>query len=103
MINIKYHIIHRKVILSFLIIPGNSSEEVFQYLLEKGYIVRAFPNGIRITIGTEQENEELFRAIVEGNHLVKQLERLGSEKMREKETCFINWGRSNWRFGSSCD
>ena len=49
----------------FFNIPGKSSEEVFQYLLEKGYIVRAFPNGIRVTIGTEKENEGIRQLLKE--------------------------------------
>ncbi|MCR2820190.1 histidinol-phosphate transaminase [Lederbergia panacisoli] len=49
----------------FINIPGATSEEIFQYLLEKGWIVRAFPNGIRITIGTEDENEELMKLLAE--------------------------------------
>ncbi|WP_257351970.1 histidinol-phosphate transaminase [Pseudalkalibacillus decolorationis] len=34
-----------------------SQQEVFQYLLQRGYIVRPIRDGIRITIGTEEENE----------------------------------------------
>ncbi|MBS4222154.1 histidinol-phosphate transaminase [Lederbergia citrea] len=47
----------------FVNIPGKTPQEVFQYLLEKGWIVRAFPNGVRITIGTEQENDELIKLL----------------------------------------
>ncbi|MEK3886076.1 histidinol-phosphate transaminase [Bacillus sp. FSL K6-3431] len=47
----------------YLNIPGKSSGEVFQFLLEKGFIIRPFPEGVRITIGTEQENKELLQHI----------------------------------------
>ncbi|HLU23432.1 histidinol-phosphate transaminase [Lederbergia graminis] len=49
----------------FIKIPGMSSQDVFQYLIEKGWIVRAFPNGIRITIGKEEDNDELMRLLKE--------------------------------------
>lgn len=49
----------------FMQFPGKTSDEVFQYLMKKGWIVRAFPNGIRITIGKEEENEGLFQALTE--------------------------------------
>lgn len=44
----------------FIRVPGKESADVFQYLLENGFVVRPFPNGIRITIGTKKQNEELF-------------------------------------------
>lgn len=47
----------------FISIPGKESAEVFQDLLERGYTVRPFPNGVRITVGTKEENEELFELI----------------------------------------
>ncbi|MBS4217353.1 histidinol-phosphate transaminase [Bacillus sp. FJAT-49711] len=49
----------------FINIQGVSSGEIFQTLLEKGWIVRAFPNGIRITVGKEDENEELMKLLAE--------------------------------------
>ncbi len=55
----------------YINIPGKSSEEVFQHLLERGFIVRAFPKGVRITVGREQENKELLEQI-EKMILVKQ-------------------------------
>lgn len=44
------------------------SDEVFQALLKKGYIVRSgnalgFPTHLRITIGTEQQNEEIIEIL----------------------------------------
>ena len=45
-------------------------DKVFQYLLEKGYIVRSgkalgFPTSVRITVGTEEQNEGLLKVINE--------------------------------------
>jgi histidinol-phosphate aminotransferase len=45
-------------------------DEVFQYLLQKGYIVRSgqalgFPTSVRITVGSKQENEGLMVIIKE--------------------------------------
>jgi histidinol-phosphate aminotransferase len=47
--------------------PGN---EVFDFLLKRGYIVRSgealgFPTCARITIGSEEQNEELFSMLEE--------------------------------------
>lgn len=44
------------------------AQEVFQYLLERGYIVRSakglgFPTSVRITVGSKEENEGLMEAI----------------------------------------
>ncbi|RST73917.1 histidinol-phosphate transaminase [Siminovitchia acidinfaciens] len=47
----------------FVSFPGKESMGVFQYLLERGFTVRPFPNGVRITVGTEEENRELFELI----------------------------------------
>jgi histidinol-phosphate aminotransferase len=46
------------------------SDKAFQFLLEKGYIVRSgkalgFPTCVRITVGTEEENEGLLKVINE--------------------------------------
>ncbi|MFS0863566.1 histidinol-phosphate transaminase [Fredinandcohnia sp. 179-A 10B2 NHS] len=47
-----------------------SGNDVFQYLLERGYIVRSgnalgFPTCVRITIGTEQQNNEIISLLNE--------------------------------------
>ena len=44
------------------------SDEVFQYLLQKGYIVRSgkalgFPTSVRITVGSAEQNEGLLKNI----------------------------------------
>nr|WP_249317028.1 histidinol-phosphate transaminase [Bacillus sp. FJAT-50079] len=49
----------------FINIPGKTSGEVFQYLLERGFIVRPFPTGIRITVGAEKDNDELKQLLKE--------------------------------------
>ncbi len=49
----------------FIEVEGITGAELFQCLLEKGYIVRPFPTGIRITVGTSQENEELLKLLEE--------------------------------------
>lgn len=46
------------------------ADHVYQYLLEKGYIVRSgnslgFPTSVRITVGTREQNEGLLNAISE--------------------------------------
>jgi histidinol-phosphate aminotransferase len=45
-------------------------DQVFQYLLEKGYIVRSgkalgFPSSVRITVGSYEQNEGVLKAISE--------------------------------------
>ncbi|GAE34564.1 histidinol-phosphate transaminase [Halalkalibacter akibai] len=56
---------------NFILIDFNrSGDEVFDYLLKKGFIVRSgqalgFPTCARITVGTDQENEELFSVLEE--------------------------------------
>lgn len=47
----------------FVSFPGKESTEVFQYLLERGFTVRPFPTGVRITVGAEAENNALFNLI----------------------------------------
>ncbi|PGZ90827.1 histidinol-phosphate transaminase [Bacillus sp. AFS029533] len=45
---------------NFIFVSLENSQEIFKDLESKGYIIRAFPNGIRITIGTAAENEGLI-------------------------------------------
>ena len=48
---------------NFILIDfGTSGDEVFQYMLEKGYIVRSgnalgFPTSVRVSIGTKEQNK----------------------------------------------
>ncbi|WP_226672944.1 histidinol-phosphate transaminase [Rossellomorea aquimaris] len=44
---------------------GVSGDEVFQYLMSKGYIVRSgealgFPHSVRVTVGSHEQNEEVI-------------------------------------------
>jgi len=51
---------------NFLMVKlDRSGDEVFQALLKQGIIIRpvGFPNTIRVTIGTEQENREFIAAM----------------------------------------
>lgn len=51
---------------NFILIDfGTSGDEVFQYLIERGYIVRSgnalgFPTAVRVTVGSKEENSELI-------------------------------------------
>jgi histidinol-phosphate aminotransferase len=45
---------------NFIFVPTPNSQEIFKNLESKGYVIRAFPNGIRISIGTAAENEGLI-------------------------------------------
>lgn len=56
---------------NFILIDFNTDgQEVFQFLLERGYIVRSgtalgFPTGIRVTVGSKEQNEGVIKAITE--------------------------------------
>lgn len=45
---------------NFIFVPLENSQEIFKELESKGFIIRPFPTGIRITIGTAAENEGLI-------------------------------------------
>ena len=62
---------------NFLLVEVNDSKEVFDYLLEKGFLVRYFgqegplANHIRISIGTKEDNQrviQVIRDVVEGQN-----------------------------------
>ncbi|MBP0726155.1 histidinol-phosphate transaminase [Bacillus sp. RG28] len=58
---------------NFIFMEVENSGEVFEKLQSKGYIIRAFPQGIRITIGSKEENEELIYHLKEVlNHKIIQ-------------------------------
>jgi histidinol-phosphate aminotransferase len=56
---------------NFILIDfGTSGDEVFQYLLERGYIVRSgnalgFPTSVRVTIGSEEENNGVIEIMTQ--------------------------------------
>jgi histidinol-phosphate aminotransferase len=63
---------------NFILIDfGVSGDEVFQYLMSKGYIVRSgealgYPQSVRITVGSPDQNEELISLMKEFLALVRQ-------------------------------
>ena len=54
---------------NFILIDfGTSGDEVFQYLLERGYIVRSgnafgFPTSVRVTVGSTEENNGVMEVM----------------------------------------
>lgn len=56
---------------NFILIDFNvSGDEIFNYLLKRGFIVRSgealgFPTCVRITIGSEEENKEIISELVQ--------------------------------------
>jgi histidinol-phosphate aminotransferase len=49
---------------------GVSGDDVFQYLMSKGYIVRSgealgYPNSVRVTVGSHEQNEEVIEKMKE--------------------------------------
>ena len=54
---------------NFILIDfGTSGDEVFQYLLERGYIVRSgnalgFPTSVRVTVGSTEENNGVIKVM----------------------------------------
>ncbi len=56
---------------NFILIDfGTSGDEVFQYLLERGYIVRSgnalgFPTAVRVTVGSTEENNEVIEIMTQ--------------------------------------
>ncbi|MDF2947983.1 MAG: histidinol-phosphate transaminase [Bacillales bacterium] len=55
-LNIDFYPTHTNCIF----ILTNQSNEWFETLIKRGFIVRPYPNGIRITIGTKEQNEEVI-------------------------------------------
>ncbi|WP_338470086.1 histidinol-phosphate transaminase [Niallia sp. XMNu-256] len=56
---------------NFILIDfGTSGDEVFQYLLERGYIVRSgnalgFPTSVRVTVGSTEENNGVIEVMTQ--------------------------------------
>ncbi len=67
----KHNLSYYKSEGNFILIDFNrQGDEVFQYLLERGYIVRSgnalgFPTAIRITVGTQEQNEGIISTLTE--------------------------------------
>ncbi|PET58427.1 histidinol-phosphate transaminase [Bacillus sp. AFS001701] len=48
---------------NFIYLEIENSKEINEYLESKGFIIRQFPNAIRITVGTHKDNDELINCI----------------------------------------
>lgn len=48
---------------NFIFICTDESQTWFEHLIQKGFIVRPFPSGVRITIGTKEQNAEVLSII----------------------------------------
>lgn len=48
---------------NFIFIKWKKPNDLFNHLLTNGYIVRPFPNGVRITIGTNEQNEGVINCL----------------------------------------
>ena len=53
---------------NFMFIRTEDPTGMYEYLLKNGYIVRPFPNGVRITLGTGSQNEELLSVLEDYFH-----------------------------------
>ena len=47
---------------NFIWLPGVDAQDVAERLAEQGVLVRAFPEGVRITVTTEKEADQLLAA-----------------------------------------
>ncbi|BAU28884.1 histidinol-phosphate aminotransferase [Aneurinibacillus soli] len=45
------------------ILPERNPREIFEAMMSKGVIIRAFPQAIRVTIGSRDENEKMIAAL----------------------------------------
>ncbi|MBD8070242.1 histidinol-phosphate transaminase [Bacillus sp. PS06] len=73
----EHHLSYYKSQGNFILIDfKQQGDQVFQYLLERGFIVRSgnalgFPTSVRITVGTEEQNAEII------GHLTEMLQTTG--------------------------
>lgn len=44
-------------------LPEQNPREIFEAMMRKGVIIRAFPQAIRVTIGSQDENEKMIAAL----------------------------------------
>jgi histidinol-phosphate aminotransferase len=75
----KYNIKYYPSQANFVFMEVGDGNEVFQRLLQKGYIVRSgaglgLPNGIRVTVGTQEDNAQVLSLLEEVLHLKKEEE-----------------------------
>ncbi|WP_132746272.1 histidinol-phosphate transaminase [Scopulibacillus darangshiensis] len=48
---------------NFIFLKTDQANSLFELLLQKGFIIRPFPNGVRITIGKEEDNRQLLLSL----------------------------------------
>ena len=46
-------------------LPHHTSQEAFEHLMKQGYIIRAFPKALRVTVGSQEQNEGVIRLLKE--------------------------------------
>lgn len=42
---------------NFIFLPVDNAGEIYEACAHAGFIIRPFPNGVRITVGTREQNE----------------------------------------------
>ena len=66
---------------NFIYIKTKYSSDIYEYLLEKGILIRSFEDGIRITVGNIEDNVKLVSEIKRAISLAKE-ERRGYQNER---------------------
>ena len=74
-----FHFIHRKQISSSCQLR---MLEIYEACAHAGFIIRPFPNGIRITVGTREQNEGVISVLQQ--HFENKKESLEMRKMRKR-------------------
>lgn len=46
-------------------LPNHTSQEAFEHLMKQGYIIRAFPKALRVTVGSQEQNEGVISLLKE--------------------------------------
>ena len=66
---------------NFIYIKTKYSADIYEYLLEKGILIRLFEDGIRITVGNIEDNVKLVSELKRAISLAKE-ERRGYQNER---------------------
>lgn len=48
---------------NFIFLPVDDAGEIYEACAHAGFIIRPFPNGVRITIGTREQNEGVISVL----------------------------------------
>ena len=48
---------------NFIFLPVENAGEIYEACAHAGFIIRPFPNGIRITVGTREQNEGVISVL----------------------------------------